>query len=73
MLAGSSNWTAQPTDTNRGRIATMTCARRWSPWRGKSHATGYRRLCALLTRRGWTCTENRVYRLYGEEGLIVQR
>ncbi len=34
---------------------------------------GYRRLWALLTRRGWTCSENRVYRLYREEGLIVRR
>lgn len=34
---------------------------------------GYRRLWVLLTRRGWTCSENRIYRLYREEGLIVRR
>lgn len=34
---------------------------------------GYRRLWALLARRGWRCSENRVYRLYREEGLIVRR
>ena len=34
---------------------------------------GYRRLWVLLTRRGWKCSENRIYRLYREEGLLVRR
>lgn len=34
---------------------------------------GYRRLWALLTRRGWQVNEKRIYRLYREEGLMVRR
>src|SRR5215216_3618489 len=34
---------------------------------------GYRRLWALLTRRGWKVNEKRIYRLYREEGLMVRR
>jgi len=34
---------------------------------------GYRRLWAVLTRRGWKVNEKRIYRLYREEGLMVRR
>jgi putative transposase len=34
---------------------------------------GYRRLWAMLTRRGWAVNVKRIYRLYREEGLIVRR
>ena len=34
---------------------------------------GYRRLWALLTRRGWKANEKRIYRLYRQEGLMVRR
>lgn len=34
---------------------------------------GYRRLWALLTRRGWKVNEKRIYRLYRQEGLMVRR
>lgn len=34
---------------------------------------GYRRLWAILTRRGWAVNVKRVYRLYRKEGLIVRR
>ena len=34
---------------------------------------GYRRLHAILTRRGWAVSVMRLYRLYGEEGLAVRR
>ena len=34
---------------------------------------GYRRLWAILTRRGWKVNEKRIYRLYREEGLMVRR
>ena len=34
---------------------------------------GYRRLWAILTRRGWSVDPKRVHRLYREEGLAVRR
>jgi len=34
---------------------------------------GYRRLWAILTRRGWDANVKRIYRLYREEGLMVRR
>ena len=34
---------------------------------------GYRRLWAMLTRRGWEVNVKRVYRLYRAEGLLVRR
>jgi len=34
---------------------------------------GYRRLHALLTRRGYSCSPQRLYRLYKQEGLAVRR
>lgn len=34
---------------------------------------GYRRLWALLTRRGWEVNVKRIHRLYREEGLMVRR
>ena len=34
---------------------------------------GYRRLWAILTRRGWDVNVKRIYRLYREEGLMVRR
>lgn len=34
---------------------------------------GYRRLWAILTRRGWEVNVKRIYRLYREEGLMVRR
>ena len=34
---------------------------------------GYRRLWAILTRRGWEVNVKRIYRLYRKEGLMVRR
>ena len=34
---------------------------------------GYRRLWAMLRRRGWVVNRKRVYRLYREEGLAMRR
>lgn len=34
---------------------------------------GYRRLWAILERRGWEVNVKRIYRLYREEGLVVRR
>jgi putative transposase len=34
---------------------------------------GYRRLTILLRREGWKVNAKRIYRLYREEGLQVQR
>jgi len=34
---------------------------------------GYRRLQVLLWREGWKVNHKRVYRLYGEEGLVMRR
>src|SRR4051794_16334182 len=34
---------------------------------------GYRRLWAMLNRRGWEVNVKRIYRLYREEGLMVRR
>src|SRR6185436_11551676 len=34
---------------------------------------GYRRLWAILTRRGWKVNVKCIYRLYREEGLMVRR
>lgn len=34
---------------------------------------GYRRLWAILTRRGWEVNVKRIYRLYRREGLTVRR
>ena len=34
---------------------------------------GYRRLWAILTRRGWSADPKRIHRLYREEGLAVRR
>lgn len=34
---------------------------------------GYRRLWAILLRRGWKANVKRIYRLYREEGLMVRR
>ena len=34
---------------------------------------GYRRLWALLTRRGWDVDVKRIHRLYRAEGLMVRR
>jgi putative transposase len=34
---------------------------------------GYRRLTVLLRREGWKVNTKRVYRLYREEGLQIQR
>jgi putative transposase len=34
---------------------------------------GYRRLWALLIKRGWVVNLKRVYRIYREEGFVVQR
>ena len=33
---------------------------------------GYRRLTVLLQREGWPVNHKRVYRIYGEEGLLVR-
>ncbi len=33
---------------------------------------GYRRLTVLLRREGWAVNAKRIYRLYGEEGLLVR-
>jgi len=33
---------------------------------------GYRRLTVLLQREGWGVNHKRIYRLYGEEGLLVR-
>jgi hypothetical protein len=33
---------------------------------------GYRRLTVLLQREGWPVSHKRVYRIYGEEGLLVR-
>jgi putative transposase len=34
---------------------------------------GYRRLCAVLSKRGWQANPKRIYRLYGQENLAVRR
>ena len=34
---------------------------------------GYRRLCALLERRGWPASPQRIYRVYSQEHLAVRR
>jgi putative transposase len=34
---------------------------------------GYRRLWAILERRGWKVNVKRIYRLYRELGLMVRR
>ena len=33
---------------------------------------GYRRITALLRRRGWQVNHKRVYRLYNQEGLMLR-
>ena len=34
---------------------------------------GYRRLCAVLSKRGWQANAKRIYRLYRQENLAVRR
>lgn len=40
---------------------------------GERRRFGYRRLTVLLRREGWAVNPKRVYRIYAEEGLTVQR
>ena len=73
MLAGFWNWTARrigmkprPDANQKLREALVTLARQKTRY-------GYRRLWAILTRRGWDVNVKRIYRLYREEGLMVRR
>ena len=54
-------------DRNAGLRAELVALARQKP------RYGYRRLHALLARRGQAVNLKRVYRLYSEEGLAVQR
>ena len=56
---------------NRGRTATL-CGEMMALARQKPRY-GYRRLHAILTRRGFGISVMRLYRLYSEEGLAVRR
>ena len=73
MPASSWGWTAQAIATNRGRIAIWICARRWKALARQNIRYGYRRLWAILTRRGWKVNIKHVYRLYKDECLSVPR
>jgi putative transposase len=57
---------AQPDANEQLREALVTLARQKPRY-------GYRRLWAILTRRGWDVNVKRIYRLYREEGLMVRR
>lgn len=57
---------ARPDDNHQLREALVALARQKPRY-------GYRRLWAILTRRGWEVNVKRIYRLYREEGLIVRR
>lgn len=54
-------------------IAMPGCERSWWRWCVQKPRYGYRRLHALLARRGQAVNLKRVYRLYSEEGLAVRR
>jgi putative transposase len=54
-------------DTNHQLREEMVALARQKP------RYGYRRLWAILTRRGWEVNVKRIYRLYREEGLMVRR
>jgi putative transposase len=73
MLAGFWWWTARRTGTKHSRTRTKSYGKRWWRWRGSTPRYGYRRLWAILERRGWKANVKRIYRLYREEGLIVRR
>ena len=57
---------AQPDRNSELREALVTLARQKPRY-------GYRRLWAMLSRRGWEVNVKRIYRLYREEGLMVRR
>jgi putative transposase len=57
---------ARPDANEKLREALVTLARQKPRY-------GYRRLWAILTRRGWDVNVKRIYRLYREEGLMVRR
>lgn len=57
---------ARPDKNEKLREALVTLAR-------QNPRYGYRRLWAILTRRGWQVDVKRVYRLYREAGLMVRR
>ena len=56
----------RPDGNHRLREALVSLARQKPRY-------GYRRLWAILTRRGWQANVKRIYRLYREEGLMVRR
>jgi len=57
---------ARPDTNQQLREALLSLARQKPRY-------GYRRLWAILTRRGWEVNVKRIYRLYREEGLMVRR
>ena len=63
---GSFRYEARP-DRNAGLTEALVELARQKP------RYGYRRLWALLTKRGWQVNLKRIYRLYREEGLMVRR
>ena len=56
---------ARPDGNHPLREALLALARRKPRY-------GYRRLWAILTRRGWEVNVKRIYRLYRQEGLMVR-
>ena len=57
---------ARPDTNQQLREALLSLARQKPRY-------GYRRLWAILTRRGWEVNVKGIYRLYREEGLMVRR
>jgi putative transposase len=57
---------AEPDANQKLREALVALARQQPRY-------GYRRLWAILERRGWKVNVKRIYRLYREEGLMVRR
>ena len=62
----SSYYQAQPRDDAALRQALREKA-------AQRRRFGYRRLCIVLRRDGWTDNHKRVFRIYQEEGLQVKR
>ena len=58
---------------SRGRIATPGLREALLTLARQKPRYGYRRLHALLSRRGYEVNVKRVYRLYVEERLLVRR